>query len=44
MARLCQRDDQIHQAEQYLEDLMNELKDRKPFHEKLQQYKARGDT
>jgi hypothetical protein len=34
-AKLSERDNQIHQAEAYLEGLMNELRDRKPFHEKL---------
>lgn len=38
------REQQIHQAEQYLEDLLKEIKDRRPYHEKLQSYKKKEGT
>lgn len=38
--KISDRETQIHQAEQYLEQLLQELKDRRPFHERLQAYKS----
>lgn len=41
VAKINERDNQISQAELYLQQLQKELKNRRPLHEKLQAYRKR---